>query len=143
MPPTSSQKHSRALTPLKINEVKVQLTSSHANCHATHAPSTHAPPPPVKGGGVRAPCRCPDLIQVLTAEGFDVRLDPAPLGPLEELAACVAGCHTFTRHDVSGAVHGRTPFVIRTRPAGTRLRQTVLAEHRCTPPVDVHAPGSL
>lgn len=66
---------------------------------------------------------------MVSASGFDVRLDAEPLTPLEELLAISGGRLTYTRHP-SGAVHVRNARVIRARPAGSG-RSTVHAEHRC------------
>jgi hypothetical protein len=78
-----------------------------------------------------SPCRHPGTELVVTELGFDVRLDPEVLDPLSELRAAVAGRRTFTVHAGSGAVFGRGASQIRARPAGTRPRQDVHAEHRC------------
>lgn len=62
----------------------------------------------------------------------DVALDPAPLNPPAELGRLLAGCRTWTLHS-GGQAHPRTAATIRARPAGTIPRQTVLADHRCSP----------
>jgi hypothetical protein len=62
-----------------------------------------------------------------------VTADADPLTPEQELAALVAGCWTWTLHTVAGQLHPRTARMIRLRPAGTHPRQTVHADHRCTP----------
>jgi hypothetical protein len=80
----------------------------------------------------RTRCRCVELLEAVTAAGYDVTLDPAPLDPLGELRAAVAGVPTYTRHP-AGDVHYRHPDTIRARPAGTRPRQDVHARHRCPP----------
>ena len=79
--------------------------------------------------------RCPHAgaTLVLTEYGFDVRLDPEQLTPLGELRALVAGRATYTVHTSTGAVFHRGAYEIRQRPAGTRPRQEVHAEHACTP----------
>jgi hypothetical protein len=62
-----------------------------------------------------------------------VSVDADPLAsPEEELAALVAGCPTWTLHPVARQLHPRSARMIRTRPVG-HPRQTVHAEHRCTP----------
>lgn len=77
-------------------------------------------------------CTHKGTIEVLTASGFDVRLDPEVLDTLGELRAILAGRRTYTRHTYSGEVHHRPAYKIRERPAGSRPRQDVHAEHRCT-----------
>lgn len=59
-------------------------------------------------------------------------LDPLTT-PEEELTALVAGCRTWTLHTVARQLEPRTARIIRQRPAGTRPRQTVHPDHRCTP----------
>lgn len=61
-----------------------------------------------------------------------VTVDTDPLTPEGELRALVAGCSTWTLHTVAGQLHARLPATIRAHPAGTRPRQTVHPEHRCT-----------
>jgi hypothetical protein len=83
-----------------------------------------------------APCgRCgQDTISGLSGSracSVDVRVDAHPLTAVQELHALVAGCRTWTLHTVADELHPRTVQVIRSRPAGTRPRQTVHAEHRC------------
>jgi len=82
-----------------------------------------------------SPCRHrdPEVLEVQTASGFAVKLDPEVLDPLGELRALMAGRLTFTRYTYSGDVHSRMPSKIRARPAGTRPRQDVHALHDCTP----------
>lgn len=67
--------------------------------------------------------------QVLSVQ---VTVDAAPLTPLQELAATLAGWRTWTFHPGPGQLHPRTAGTIRSRPAGTP-RQTVHADHQCTP----------
>lgn len=64
-----------------------------------------------------------------------VTVDAQPLDPGQELAAAVAGCATWTLHGPVGVgvLTARGPWAIRTRPAGTRPRQTVHATHVCDP----------
>lgn len=78
-------------------------------------------------------CRHQGAPLTLTEEGFDVRLDPEPLGPLGELRCVLAGRRTYTVHTGTGAVFHRPARTIRSRPAGTIPRQHVHAEHQCTP----------
>jgi hypothetical protein len=91
----------------------------------------------------RGPCRrCgQDTISGLSgtrSAAVDVRVDADPLTPVQELDRLVAGCRTWTLHTVADELHPRPAHVIRTRPAGTRPRQTVHAEHAC--PGRTHLP---
>lgn len=63
--------------------------------------------------------------------GLSVTVDLQPLSTVGELHAVVAGLSTYTWHTVSQELHHRTPWTIRTRPAGSRPRQQVLPAHRC------------
>jgi hypothetical protein len=78
-----------------------------------------------------------DTISGLTGNGravaLDVTVDATPLDPPGELRALMAGCATWTLHTVADELHPRPPSVIRSRPAGTRPRQTVHPTHWCTP----------
>lgn len=112
--------------------MKPQVNSSHGSIHGKHGGGTHGSPPPVKGGGVSR-CTHHGTTMVLTELGFDVRIDEETLDPIGELRATVAGLTTYTRHVGTGAVFHRGPGQIRERPAGTRPRQEVHAEHRCPP----------
>lgn len=58
--------------------------------------------------------------------------DATPLTPLGELRAVVAGRWTWTWWTIPDTLHPRDPFVIRHRPAGSRPRMHVLADHACT-----------
>jgi hypothetical protein len=73
--------------------------------------------------------------QILSVQ---VTVDAAPIpGPEQELRwLAVAGCRTWTLHAVAAQLHPRSARTIRLRPAGTRPRQTVHPEHRCTPPAE-------
>lgn len=63
-----------------------------------------------------------------------VTADADPLAdPEQELAALVAGCPTWTLHPVARQLHPRSARMIRLRPAGIHPRQTVHAQHWCTP----------
>jgi len=64
---------------------------------------------------------------------IQVTVDAAPLTPLQELAATLAGWRTWTFHTGVRQLHTRDAGTIRRRPAGTRPRQTVHAQHQCTP----------
>lgn len=71
------------------------------------------------------------------ATHWDAIVDSTPLDPLQELSAVVAGCRTWTHYTAPGLLYLRGRRIIRERPAGTRARQTVHADHRCpgrTPP---------
>lgn len=71
------------------------------------------------------------MLRALSGAGLDVVVDAAPLSALGELAAVMAGVGTLTHHHVAGELHHRYPLGIRSRPAGSRPRQTVHALHRC------------
>jgi len=60
-------------------------------------------------------------------------VDADPLTPEQELRVLVAGCWTWTLYTVAAQLHPRSARIIRQRPAGTRPRQTVHADHQCTP----------
>lgn len=83
-------------------------------------------------------CRCtePEVLEVRTSNGFDVKLDPTPLTPLDELRALVAGRRTYTLYVVAGEVHPRSASKIRWSPAGHTPRATVHAQHEHPPPPD-------
>lgn len=97
--------------------------------------------------GVKARrCRCgADVLEALTgsgqALGLDVVVDTAPLTPAGELAAVLAGVTTYTHHVVAAELHHRSPWTIRTRPAGSRARQTVHALHVCGQRWQAQDPG--
>lgn len=62
-----------------------------------------------------------------------VTADADPLeNPWQELLAILAGCTTWTLHPVARQLHYRSARMIRLRPVG-HPRQTVHADHRCTP----------
>lgn len=63
-----------------------------------------------------------------------VTLDAQALNPEQELTALMAGCWTWTLHAVPFELTMRGARTIRQRPAGTRPRQSVHADHRCTAP---------
>lgn len=67
----------------------------------------------------------------LTGSGVDVTVDAAPVSPIGELEAVLAGLTTYTHHEVAGELYHRAGSTIRSRPAGTRPRQTVHPAHRC------------
>jgi len=117
----------------------VQVKGSHGSIHGKHGGVTHGSPPPVKGGerdcSATGPCRhtAPEVLEVRTETGFDVKLDPTPLTPVEELAATVAGRRTYSRRWVRGEVYSRSAYKIRVEPAGSNPYVTVHAEHQCPP----------
>lgn len=65
-----------------------------------------------------------------TTSGLDVVVDAAPLSPVGELQALLAGRATYTWHRIPDHLAHRYPLAIRSRPAGTP-RQTVHPAHRC------------
>jgi hypothetical protein len=62
---------------------------------------------------------------------IEVTLDPEPLDPRGELDAIVSGRWTFTLHTGAEQIATRGARTISARPARTRAREVVLAEHRC------------
>lgn len=85
-------------------------------------------PPPV----TRCPrCRAPIHTRHTTRPAIEVTLDPHPLDPPAELEAILDRRWTYTRHGDDGPLTPRSGRQITHRPAGTRLRETVLREHRC------------
>lgn len=70
-------------------------------------------------------------LEARTTAGLDVVVTAAPLSPVGELDALLAGVSTYTHHVVMGDLAHRYPLVIRSRPAGTAPRQTVHPTHRC------------
>lgn len=58
-------------------------------------------------------------------------LDSAPLTACGELAATVAGVHTYSHHHIPDEMHWRSAWSIRARPAGSRPRQSVHPRHTC------------
>lgn len=76
---------------------------------------------------------CSGPVLVGSWYGMEQTVDATELGPTAELDELVAGGRTWTHHTGIGELHPRTPWIIRTRPAGTRPRQTVHATHRCPP----------
>lgn len=79
--------------------------------------------------------RCPrctgSTISGVSGLGFDATLDTTVLDPIGELEAVLDGRQTYTVHELSEQIVERSPRAIRTRPAGTRPRQSVHPEHRC------------
>lgn len=72
--------------------------------------------------------RCRRPILTATAEGLPARVDATPLDPAGELAALLAGLHTYT-HTRWGELVYRDASRIR----GRYLQGPTHAEHRCPP----------
>lgn len=70
------------------------------------------------------------VLAARTTSGLDVVVDAAPLSPVGELQALLAGGATYTWHLGPDHLVHRYPLVIRSRPAGTP-RQTVHPTHTC------------
>lgn len=91
-------------------------------------------------------CSCgAAVLSALTGNGLDVTVDAAQLSPIGELEAVLAGVSTYTHHQVPGELHHRSALSIRTRPAGTRPRQSAHALHRCGdtwPALDTRTPAA-
>lgn len=75
--------------------------------------------------------RCGAELLTGLCAGIDVQVDAAPLSPIGELHAVLAGVRTCTLHVVAMELHPRGAQAIRERPAGTRPRQSVHSHHRC------------
>lgn len=85
-------------------------------------------------------CRCHAAVLAgLDAEtcAFEVAADPTPLNPLGEALAIVEGQRTWSLHREGGrwVLDRRDAWHITAHPAGTRPREDVVREHRCTHPV--------
>lgn len=76
-------------------------------------------------------CRAQVLTGVTMRPGFEVTLDPRPLDPPGELDAIADGRRTCTLHTAADQLAMRGWQAITHRPASTRCRELVLAEHRC------------
>jgi len=88
-------------------------------------------------------CPCHQLVLAGLDEdicAFEVACDPNPLSPLGEALALVEGRRTLAVHRDRGrwVLDRRDHHDIAADPAGTKHREDVVREHRCTSPPPPH-----